>query len=138
VGDGVAEIFAMGGQAFDLKVRYVAGSSVSLDDKDSKVRRVGKSFLVNAFRDECENKELTVYAPTCADLLEEAGFATVKKLNSGTETFESSFFDDVLNASMLARYGWRELRVRAPELDAKSQSGIVSRRSAPTGPGNLF
>ena len=138
VGDGVAEIFSIGGTPFDLKVRYVAGSSMSREGADCKV---GKSHLVNMFRDNCESGDLSVFAPTCADLLEEVQFAAVKKLASGAETFESSFFDDVINASMLACFGWRELRVRAPELDANRQGGMMgasrSRKSAVPG-SNVF
>jgi hypothetical protein len=140
VGDGVAEIFAMGGQAFDLKVRYVGGNSMSIDDNDHKMRKAGKSYLVNMFRDNCESGDFSAFAPTCFDLFEEIQFASVKKLASGAETFESSFFDDVINASMLACFGWRELRVRAPELDAKAQGGMMGLSKKKSGsPGsNVF
>lgn len=134
VGDGVAKIFSDGGITVDAKIQYTQGTVEN--DLGDGAFRIGKSMLINGTEDSFEQRELLLYEPMCVKLKEEISYAERKVSTSGLVGFESPFFDDIINANMMADWAARKFRpvavkkkVEEKTLDFQTyQNSIVPRK----------
>ena len=125
LGDPVAEIARGAGWAPDVLVRYTGGTGEKEAENGSGTFtewNVGKSLLVSRYMDSCASGACPAYRPTCGKLFEEASFATVDRSVSGMCVMKSPFFDDVLNADMVA--SWAASRL-AGMAEAKASKEIL-------------
>lgn len=101
VGDWVAKIFTDAGIRFIWKIRYSAGNTESISWIDY---RVGKSLLINTMLDMIQEWNISIFDSTNKDLLEEISYLNQTDTKTWQIAMESSFFDDITNATMIAVY----------------------------------
>lgn len=120
VGDWVAKIFSDQWIKFIAKIRYSAGQTESIQWIDY---RVGKSLLINTTLDMIQEENISIFESTNKDLLEEVSYLNQTDTRTGLVWMETSFYDDITNATMIAIYTIAKLWLLNRKLQEKQMKG---------------
>lgn len=120
VGDWVAKIFSDQWIKFIAKIRYSAGQTESIQWIDY---RVWKSLLINTTLDMIQEWNISLFESTNKDLLEEVSYLNQTDTRTWLIWMETSFYDDVTNATMIAIYIVAKLWLLNRKLQDKESKG---------------
>lgn len=128
VGDGVVSIFQKAGLHINHTIRYTSGQSESEPIPDHF--NVAKHILINNLLDLWENKHVTIIEETNQLLMEEFSYLNLKESRFWSLWFDSKFFDDCINATMIGLYMAKKARymyrmINESWYSSKSQQQIL-------------
>jgi len=129
VWDAVTEIFKENWFKIDITIRYTSGFSSSTDTQEWKVP---KSTMINTKLDFISEWLFEVYKPWNKDYLEELEYIYEKELRNWQIAMESTFFDDILNSSMIALFLIYTRKILTRSLSTLDQQSKIPQTDDPT------